>query len=238
MNRRRWRLAAALCLLAFPLETRAAALPYCPEPPDPAGWPTPARSCQSDPAFVAFRGALEKLVVPRAGPLRVLVSLDPGGRISSSCVVRAPGPFQWRARRRLGEVLDPPPASPTAPPCAANSVIDFNLGQATYETIELIQRDCERQSSSAFQLTQCLDGWQKRRGEIWIYGSTRRYRVFVPGFEAAGRRTALLACTRPRPATGSGALPPVGLDLAGVPLEDCMERQGWIEVKSKQPIKR
>ncbi len=178
------------------------------------------------------------MIIPRAGPLRVLVSLDGEGRIASSCVERAPGPFPWRSRRRLGQVLDPPPDGLAAPACAANSVVDFNRGQATYEAIERIQRDCKRQSATAALEIECLDIWQKRRREIWIYGSTRHTRVFVPDFEAAPRREALLACTRPRPALGSRGIPSVGLHLAGVPLETCMKEQGWVEVQSTQRIKR
>ena len=58
------------------------------------------------------------------------------------------------------------------------------------ELIKIIERDCERQSIDTRHFVECLDTWQKRRGEIWVFGSTQRYRVFVHTREPSPRRTA------------------------------------------------
>jgi hypothetical protein len=118
-----------------------------------------------------------------------------------------------------------------APACAANSRLDFNRTRAAFEFIRFVERECERQSTSPWQLVACLDASQQRRAEIWIQGIKQRYRVFVPTAEPATRRTALLACTERRPASGDSSFPPVGIARVGVDLQPCMRAQGWREIE-------
>jgi hypothetical protein len=208
---------------------RSSALPYCEQPDE--SWHQPDRSCRDDPDFIAFRNQLEELVVPAAGPLLVRVALDADGRVAEACAVRGFGPNQWTARRRLGALLAPAAVSSSGAPCAAGARLEFNRAEAAYEFIRVTERDCLRQGLSDRQFIECLDIWQERRGEIWIFGSNRRYRVFVPTLEASSRRTALLACTERRPASGSGAFPPVGIANVTVDLAECMKAEGWNELE-------
>ena len=210
-------------------EDPVSALPYC-EETAAAGTP-PEASCAADPAFVAFREEIEGFVVPRAGPLLVWIRLDDRARIEDACAVRGYGTGQWTARHRLAELLASPLASSSGPACAAGSRLEFNRAEATYEQIEIIGRDCARQSRSPRLYAECIRIWQQRRGEIWVFGSTPKYRVFTPIGEPSPRRSALLACTEPNPAAGSTRFPPVGIARPSVDLEACMESEGWRELK-------
>ena len=215
-------------LLACATQTSTSALPYCVESEETRFLPD--RSCQDDPDFIAFQNEIEQLVIQQAGPMLVRIHLDDDARISEACAVRGYGSGQWTARRRLAGLLAPPATSLSGPSCAAGSSLEFNRAQATYELIRIIERDCGRQSVDSRQFAECLDVWQRRRGEIWVFGSKQRYRVFVSTLEPSPRRTALLACTKRRPASGSD-LPPIGIARVGVVLDECMNAQGWIELK-------
>jgi hypothetical protein len=215
-------------LLACATQTSISSLPYCVESEEVRFLPD--RSCQDDPDFIAFRNEIEQLVISQAGPLLVRITLDDDAKISDACAVRGYGSGQWTARTRLAGLLAPPATSLSGPSCAAGSSLEFNRAQATYELIRVIERDCERQSINPRQFAECLDMWQRRRGEIWVFGSNQRYRVFVPTREPSPRRTALLACTKRAPASGLD-FQPIGIARVGVVLEECMRAEGWIELK-------
>ena len=228
MDRQFFFATVAVAFLACATQTSTSALPYCVESEETRF--LPGRSCQDDPAFVAFRNEIERFVIPQAGPLLVRITLDDDAKIAEACAVRGYGSGQWTARSRLAGLLAPPATSVSGPSCAAGSSLEFNRAEATYELIKIIERDCERQSIDTRHFVECLDTWQKRRGEIWVFGSNQRYRVFVPTREPSPRRTALRACTKPAPASGFD-FPPIGIARVGVVLEECMSAEGWIELK-------
>lgn len=206
------------------------ALPDCPE--DAALATAPDPTCQASTGFRAFRGELDEIVSPVAGPAWIRVTLDSNGAIAGACAVRGRGIGQWRGRRRVAEALGSDARELRGPACAAGSTLEFNRARATIETIRVIERDCERQSSTPWLLATCLQAQQEQRGEIWVYGdSNRLYRIFVPTAEAASRRTALLACTETIPAEGRRGFPPIGVARVGVDVRPCMRAQGWDEIE-------
>lgn len=226
----RWAALLTTMLLSSSCQTTTKALPFCAAPAADSAWSPPV--CEDPSGLIEFRNEIEGLVVPAAGQFAVRVFLDEDARIAGACTIRGPGAGAWTTRTRLAEALDSSSTLPQAPVCAANSEMLFNRAASTIEVIKLLVRDCERQEGSLRGVSQCLDDHQRRRDELWVFGSFgQRYRVFLPGPDPSPRRAALLACTEQSAAEGLGGTRPVGIARVGADLEQCLRSKGWKELR-------